>query len=103
MPKSIARARRRYSECTKGMDSRNIMRELQTRGIAAGAVQNARDLVDDDPQLAHRRHWVSLQHPEMGLAVYNAPPCTVRYAGRVSRPAPLLGEHTEEICRELRA
>ena len=38
----------------------------------------------------------------MGASVYNAPP--VRFSRtpvELKRPAPLLGEHTDEICREL--
>jgi len=78
-----------------------LMAALQSRGVPAGVVQTAAD-VTRDPQLEHRGHWVKLDHAEMGESLYNAPPfrCS-RTPVALSRPAPLLGEHTEEICREL--
>ena len=91
-------------EVTRNRDARDIMRVFQGRGVAAGMVQNARDLIDQDPQFAHRGHWVRLQHPEMGRSVYNAPP--MRFSetpAQLRRPAPLLGQHTREICRDLLA
>ncbi len=79
-----------------------LMQALQARGVPAGVVENAEDVIRRDPQLAHRKHWVSLAHPEMGTTLYNSPPfrCT-RMPVTLSKPAPLLGQHTAEICRDL--
>jgi benzylsuccinate CoA-transferase BbsF subunit len=79
-----------------------LMQALQARGVPAGVVENAEDVIKRDPQLAHRGHWVSLEHPEMGTTLYNSPPfrCT-RTPVALSKPAPLLGQHTAEICRDL--
>jgi len=83
-------------------DARELMTTLQAHGVAAGMVQNARDLVEDDPQLKHRAHWVTLQHPEMGACLYNSPPAQLgETPAHLSRPAPLLGQHTREICCDL--
>ena len=83
-------------------DARELMTALQARGVPAGVVQNAKDLVDDDAQLAHRKHWITLEHKEMGRTLYNAPPIRLsRTPAELSRPAPLLGEHTEEVCMDL--
>ncbi|MOA67704.1 Succinyl-CoA:(R)-benzylsuccinate CoA-transferase subunit BbsF [compost metagenome] len=58
----------------------------------------------NDPQLDYRRHWVTLDHPEMGLSTYNSPPYRFSNAySEPSSPAPLLGQHTAEICRDLLA
>jgi benzylsuccinate CoA-transferase BbsF subunit len=58
--------------------------------------------VERDPQLAHRGHWVRLDHAEMGRTIYNTPPLRFsRTPAKLTRPAPLLGEHTDEVCREL--
>jgi benzylsuccinate CoA-transferase BbsF subunit len=79
-----------------------LMHALQAVGVPAGVVQNARDLVADDPQLAHRAHWQYLEHSEMGRTIFNNVPVHLsRTPGSLSRPAPLLGEHTEEICTGL--
>jgi benzylsuccinate CoA-transferase BbsF subunit len=55
-----------------------------------------------DPQLAYREHFQLLHHPEMGERIYNRAP--FRFSGTdnsLTRPAPVLGQHTAEICREL--
>lgn len=86
---------------TLAWTTEDLMLALQARGVPAGVVETAAD-VTRDPQLEHRGHWVKLDHPEMGESLYNAPPfrCS-RTPVALSRPAPLLGQHTEEICREL--
>jgi len=87
---------------TQNWDAVALMKELQQRGVAAGVVQDASDVVEKDPQLEHRHHWCRLDHAEMGPIAYNAPP--FRFASRPVGPrasAPLLGEHTKEVCREL--
>ena len=87
---------------TRTWDARELMRTLQAKGIPAGVVQNAKDLIEDDAQLAHRGHWIALEHTEMGRTLYNAPPIRLsRTPAELSRPAPLLGEHTEEVCLDL--
>ncbi|MQA03804.1 MAG: CoA transferase [Streptosporangiales bacterium] len=83
-------------------DAAETADHLLRAGVAAGVVQSVADLVDDDPQLRWREHWVRLDHPEMGETLYNAPP--FRFSGtptRFERPAPLLGQHTREICRDV--
>jgi len=87
---------------TSTWDARELMGALQAKGIPAGVVQNAKDLLEQDEQLAHRKHWILLDHPEMGRTLYNAPPIRLsRTPAELSRPAPLLGEHTEEVCLDL--
>jgi benzylsuccinate CoA-transferase BbsF subunit len=80
-------------------DAVELMTELQQRGVPAGNMQTYRDLLENDPQLRHRDHFVVLDHPEMGPSAYNAPP--FRLSGieeTVMRsPAPLLGQHTREV------
>ena len=87
---------------TATWNAADLMVALQARGVPAGVVQTAADVVDHDPQLAHRGHWLTLDHPEMGPALYNAPPfrCSQTPVG-LQGPAPLLGEHTREVLREL--
>jgi benzylsuccinate CoA-transferase BbsF subunit len=87
---------------TAGLEAQALMQSLQARGIPAGAVQDARDVVRADPQLAHREHWVRLPHAEMGESLYNNLPFRLsRTPVRPTRPAPLLGEHTHEVLHEL--
>ncbi|HSH91950.1 MAG TPA: CoA transferase, partial [Ramlibacter sp.] len=87
---------------TAQRDGRQLMTELQALGVAAGVVQTAEDIVKSDPQLAHRGHWLALDHAEMGRALYNAPPFRFAHVPVGLRgPAPLLGEHTREVLGEL--
>lgn len=89
------------SRRTATQDMSKLMQTLQDAGVPAGAVYDARDVVND-PQLEHRRHWVVLNHLEVGPSTYNAPPYRFSNAhSEPSLPAPLLGQHTAEICRDL--
>lgn len=86
---------------TAGHEGYALMQALQARGVPAGVVQDASDVLLRDPQLAARGHWVYLDHPEMGRSVYNALPVALsRTPSRPHRPAPLLGQHTDEVLAE---
>ncbi|HEY3751486.1 MAG TPA: CoA transferase [Pseudonocardiaceae bacterium] len=87
---------------TSGRDAVDLAARLQQRGVAAGPVQNSADLVDTDPQLAHRGHWVSLRHPEMGTSRYGMPPFRLSATpGELRTAAPVLGAHTREVLTEV--
>lgn len=89
------------SACAK-WDNVKLAEVLQAAGLAAGQVQDARDVLDNDPQLRARGHWVQLNHPEMGPSTYNSAP--FRFSGAESAPsspAPLLGQHTYQVAQEL--
>jgi crotonobetainyl-CoA:carnitine CoA-transferase CaiB-like acyl-CoA transferase len=65
------------------------------------AHQTAADL-RTDPQIAARQIVVDGEHPLAGHFTYVGEPVIVdREPYRVRRPAPLLGEHTDEVLREL--
>lgn len=90
------------ADAAKLWDAEKLMTALQEVGVAAGVVRDAAGIVTHDPQLQARGHWVSLQHPEMGKSIYNAP--AFRMSGVETgpySPAPLLGQHTEEVCRDV--
>lgn len=86
---------------TRGFDRDGLMKSLHEIGVPAGAVNDAGDVLAD-PQLAHRQHWVRLEHPEMGMTTYSALPMRLsRTPSEPRLPAPMLGQHTEQICRDL--
>jgi crotonobetainyl-CoA:carnitine CoA-transferase CaiB-like acyl-CoA transferase len=86
---------------TQGIEVEELVERLQRHGVPAGRVSTAADVVRD-PQLAHRNHWLTLNHLEMGPSLYNAQPFRYsRSSAGEARPAPLLGQHTQDICREL--
>ena len=80
----------------------NLMNYLQSKGVAAGVVEDARDTIERDEQLEARGHWVYLDHPEMGKSLYDGPPYRLsKTTGYLRSYAPLLGEHTREVCFEV--
>jgi crotonobetainyl-CoA:carnitine CoA-transferase CaiB-like acyl-CoA transferase len=74
-----------------------VSERLQAEGIEAVPVQDWQDLIDD-PQLAERGHFERLEHAVVGE-------CWAQHNGfrlsdapaHYSRPAPTLGEHTDEV------
>src|SRR5690606_10255984 len=79
---------------SRSEDQVELAERLQRAGIPAGPVRDPRDLIESDPQLAERGHWVRLRHPEMGETIYNAPPFRLSETPtRLENPAPLLGQH----------
>lgn len=87
---------------TRQREAEPLMQALEALGVAAGVVQTSADVLERDPQLAHRGHWRRLHHGVMGEITFNGLP--FRFASGETgpfRPSPLIGEHTEEICRDL--
>ena len=77
-----------------------IMFLLQNAGVAAGVVQNGRDLWED-PQLKHRNSLSQVEHPEIGTAVCQRVAVSLPEIPYELKRAPILGEHTEEICKRV--
>jgi len=74
---------------------------LQRAGVPAGLVATGEDLFND-PQLEHRKFWRVLKHPEIGnYKVRSVPYKLSESPARIDRPAPCMGEHTENVCTEL--
>ena len=85
---------------TPNHDKLWVATRLQQLGIAAAPVSNGRD-VALDPHLHATGFFEDITHPEAGTRPYQGLP--FRFA--VTRlpklgPAPMLGEHTDEILRE---
>jgi benzylsuccinate CoA-transferase BbsF subunit len=86
---------------TARFDRWELMGRLQAAGVPASVVETPGD-VFDDPVLAARHYWRVLEHPVMG-PVRNASAPHLWDGQPVSpvSPAPLLGQDTEEISRDL--
>lgn len=83
-------------------DNVELAQALQHNGVPAGPVNDARDVLENDLQLKHRQHWVTMNHPEMGISTYNGSPFKFSSAeSQPQSPAPLLGEHTFEVASNL--
>ncbi len=83
------------------LPAEEVYHAAQERGFTWGAVRAPEALLDD-PHLRDRGFWKPVEHPELGrsfiypgeAAVYNGSPW------RISRRAPLIGEHNMEIFHE---
>jgi crotonobetainyl-CoA:carnitine CoA-transferase CaiB-like acyl-CoA transferase len=87
---------------TRTQDADAAMHRLQAAGVPAGRVADARDLCARDPQLAARGHFVDVPTPEGRTVRIDGPPYLLSDTpARVSGPGPLLGEHTDEVLRDV--
>lgn len=71
---------------------------LLAAGVPAGPIQNYQQLLEEDPHVAERGMVTSFAHPVDGdIAVIASPIRLSVTPPRVTAPAPLLGQHNEEI------
>ena len=90
------------SAWTADKDAYELMEGLQRRGVPAGVVQSAREMLDMDEHLKARGYYVYLEHPEAGRHAHDGPPFVLsKTPGRLRSPAICLGEHTEYVCKEI--
>ncbi|MDE2363613.1 MAG: CoA transferase [Hyphomicrobiales bacterium] len=86
---------------TRRRDAFALMSELRTVGVPAGVAFTGSDLLED-PVLRARGHFWPLEHSEMGTLAYNGPAYRFEATpSRLTRPAPLLGEHTDEVLKDV--
>ncbi|MBM4444834.1 MAG: CoA transferase [Chloroflexi bacterium] len=79
----------------------DVMNTLQKAGVAAGVCLRPAETLTD-PQLQWLNAFVEVDHPVAGKRIYPNVPFKMSEAKLPpSRPAPILGQHTVEICREL--
>ena len=82
-------------------DTYAAVKTLREAGVPAYAVLRPSDLYED-PQLAHRGFFVTLEHPAMGPTPYDgAATIFSRTPAQLRRPAPCLGQHNEQVVRQL--
>jgi len=91
---------RALAEWTAERGPREVMETLQGRGVPAGIVAHPGHHFED-PQLAARGYFKPVEQGDLGRIVLEGMP----FLGSdlpepITAPAPLLGEHTREICRE---
>lgn len=83
-------------------DADDVATRLQAQGIAAYPVRDGRDLVEHDAQLAAGDFYVTLEHPLAGEVVHEGIVAKLHDTlGALRTPAPLLGQHTDELLTDL--
>jgi crotonobetainyl-CoA:carnitine CoA-transferase CaiB-like acyl-CoA transferase len=93
---------RLIGEWTGGLKAEDVMARLQAVGVPAGVVHTSEDVLDHDVHLKERGYYVYLDHPETGRSAYDSSPFRLsKTPGGPVRPAPLLGEHTLYVAKEI--
>ncbi len=83
-------------------DAYEVMETLQSIGVCAAVVQDVEDQFKRDKQYAATGFLVNLTEPEAGdMVTENVPVRLSATPGKVRGVAPLMGEHTHEIARNL--
>jgi len=89
------------TEWSSSQDAPAAAELLQAAGVHAHQVSSVAELFED-PQLAARRLWRSRPHAVFGEQVCCFPAFDLSETpGEITTAAPLLGEHTEKVFREL--
>ncbi len=79
-----------------------VMEILQRAGVAAGVVESAEDIALRDKHIRERGFLVEVDQPQVGKFEYEGVQVKLSDTpGSVYRRAPLLGEHTEYVCRDI--
>jgi len=103
-----------WAEGEKGREIYNFLKEtfqqktrdewvafFQGQDICLGPVQDIREALED-PQVQHRQMIVDVVHPLAGqLKQIGIPIKLSGTPGEIGNPAPFLGQHNEEILKEL--
>ncbi|MGW4489525.1 CoA transferase [Amycolatopsis sp. NPDC004368] len=89
------------SAWTRRQTAEAIADRLQTAGVPAAVVANGRDLLADE-HLAARGFYPVLKHPVAGSFHHEGIVARLEDTpGTIAVPAPLLGQHTSEVLREV--
>ncbi len=88
------------TDWTMTRNAAEVERLLLEQRLATAKVATIKD-VAENPQLAHRGHFVEVEHPTQGRFPVTGP--AVRFSEtpvREDRHVPLAGEHSEKVLRE---
>jgi len=86
---------------TATLDTRDLLALLEKQGVPSGLIYRASDMLED-PHFAARQAIVTTSHPHFPtLRMQNVAPRLSATPGSIRRPAPELGQHNDEIYRDL--
>ncbi len=95
-PERVALCRKHIAAWLLTQDKHEVAAQAQKIGLTLVAVNNGRDL-QESPQYQHRGFFAEVDHPVQGRALYPTVPYRLSETpAQITRPAPLLGEHTAQ-------
>lgn len=90
------------TEWTQGRTVKEISEVLLANEIPSSPVYNVQDIVNDENIVKAREMLVKVEHPSVGaMQVVGSPIKMSKTPPVIDRPAPLLGQHTEEILSDI--
>lgn len=91
------------SRWTSRRDADDLLKLLEDAGVPAGRIYRAQDMIAD-PHFAAREAIVTVQHKLLGdFPVQNVAPKLSATPGSIRWLGPELGEHTDEVLRDVLA
>ena len=86
--------------CTKKFLTEDLINKLFDKGCWCAPLKSHRE-VYEDPQVKHMKMFSSFNHEKYGEVTTVSPPVKMSETpARISKPAPLIGEHGYEILEE---
>lgn len=90
----------KMDEWSKTQKKEDFHHQGSAEGFSVGTVYNAEEVLNSR-QYASRDYFVDVEHPEAGKFRYAGWPYKMTASPpQVSRPAPLLGQHNDEVLRD---
>lgn len=90
---------RLIADHVKNMTQEECLAMFQSKGVTMGPVHDTAHLLSDQ-HVVGRECYVTLDSAEGGAVMHNVTPRLSHTPGAIRRPAPALGQHTEEILAE---
>jgi formyl-CoA transferase len=88
-------------ELTRVLPMADCIARLQATGTPCGPINNLAQ-VFEDPQVQHRGLKIEVEHPVAGrIPLVRSPAIFSATPSRYDLPPPLLGQHTDEVLREV--
>jgi len=88
---------------TETRTTRQVLDLMDKFGVPAGLIYRAPEMLED-PHFKAREAIVTVPHPDFGeLRMQNVAPKLSETPGAIRRPSPAMGQHNDEVYRELLA
>ena len=100
-PERIDRCRAEIARWMKDQDKAEVASRAQKLGVPLVPVNTMEDVFHSS-QMRFRKFFTEIEHPTLGTLHYPTVPYRLGATpARIDRPAPLLGQHTDEVLREV--
>ncbi len=100
-PERIDRCRMEIARWMKDQNKSDVASRAQKLGVPLVPVNTMEDVFRSS-QLEFRKFFTQIEHPSLGKLHYPTVPYRLSATpARIDKPAPLLGQHTDEVMREV--